>query len=236
METVLKLERNTVGRDFAVGDIHAHVTRLRAALKEIGFDPSVDRLIATGDLVDRGSETEEVLELLDEPWFYSVMGNHDDLAVRLTTGRCIIDMYIEGGGQWNVDNPPEVRQRYADAFVKLPFAIEVDTEEGPVGIVHADCHLPTWKEFTAALEAQTEGTQVMRSAKHDAMWSRQRIKRGDHEPIPDLRALVVGHCTVPLVKTLGNVHFIDTGGWTSRRTYSFLRLDSLVALTVRTRE
>ncbi len=236
MQAVKRIGINRFGRDYAVGDIHAHVDRLLAALHEINFDFRHDRLIATGDLVDRGSETEEVLWLLAQPWFFSVMGNHDDLAIRITLGTCIIEQYIKGGGKWNVDNSLEDRQRYADAFVQLPFAIELETEEGLVGIVHADCPFPSWSEFTAALEAQTEGTQVQGSAKHDAMWSRHRIKRGDHEIVPDVRAIVVGHCTVPAAKVLGNVHFIDTGGWTSRRTFTFLRLDSLVAITVRTKE
>jgi serine/threonine protein phosphatase 1 len=236
MSAVKRMGINQFGRDYAVGDIHAHVSRLLAALHEIDFDFMHDRLIATGDLVDRGSETEEVLWLLAQPWFFSVMGNHDDLAIRITLGTCIIEKYIEGGGQWNVDNSLEDRQRFADAFKPLPFAIQVETSDGPVGIVHADCPYDTWKEFTEKLEAQTEGTQVMKSPKHDAMWNRQRLKRGNHDVVPDVKAVVVGHCTVPVAKVLGNVHYIDTGGWTSRRTYTFLKLDTLVAITVRTKE
>lgn len=236
MNAIQRLAVNTRGRDFVVGDLHAHVSRLLAALREIGFSPSVDRLICTGDLVDRGHEPEMVLWLLQQPWFFTVQGNHDDLAIRLVTGRCIIEKYIEGGGQWNVDNPPEIRQLYHDAFLPLPYIIEVETPKGIVGVVHADCPYDTWGEFVEAVRDQTEGTQVMKSPRHEAMWNRNRLKRGTHEVVPDVRAIAVGHCTVPLVKTLGNVHYLDTGGWTSRRTFSFLRLDNLVALTVRTAE
>src|ERR1700744_3027378 len=65
-------ERNTRGRDFAVGDIHACVSALLRALIEISFDPAVDRLFSVGDLVDRGREPERVFELLGRPWFHAV--------------------------------------------------------------------------------------------------------------------------------------------------------------------
>lgn len=236
MAVVERLKENTQGNDWVVGDIHAHVTRLRAAMRELSFNPAVDRLIGVGDLVDRGSETEEVLVLLQEPWFYSTMGNHDDFAVRIDTGRVDIERYIEGGGQWNVDNSPEERQRFADAFRDLPFAIEIETPDGLLGVVHADCPAPTWQEFVDGLRAQTQGPQAQHTPMHDCMWNRNRYKRGDHEVIPDVKAVIVGHCCVPTPKTLGNVHYIDTGGWTSRRTFTFMRASDLVTITVRTKE
>lgn len=58
---------NTAGRDFAVGDIHGHFTRLQVALDAVSFDPAVDRLFSVGDLVDRGPESEQVLEWLAKP-------------------------------------------------------------------------------------------------------------------------------------------------------------------------
>jgi serine/threonine protein phosphatase 1 len=135
-----------------------------------------------------------------------------------------------------VDNPPDIRQLYHDAFLPLPFIIEIETRHGLVGVVHADCPYDTWGEFVQLVKDQTDGTQVMKSPRHEAMWNRNRIKRGTHDIVPDIRAIVVGHCTVPVAKQLGNVHYVDTGGWTSRRTFTFLRVDTLVALTVRTAE
>jgi hypothetical protein len=39
-------ERNTRGRDFAVGDIHGYVSALLAAPLELHFDPATDRLFS----------------------------------------------------------------------------------------------------------------------------------------------------------------------------------------------
>jgi serine/threonine protein phosphatase 1 len=68
---------NTHGRDFIVGDIHGQLDDLIQQLKEELFDFSNDRLFALGDLIDRGMQSKECLELLQKPWFFSVIGNHE---------------------------------------------------------------------------------------------------------------------------------------------------------------
>lgn len=50
MSTLVQtVQRNIHGRDFVVGDIHGHFTRLEAALQQVDFDRSVDRLFSVGD-------------------------------------------------------------------------------------------------------------------------------------------------------------------------------------------
>ena len=63
----LRIPRNVSGRDFAVGDVHGHFSRLRQSLDRLGFDPALDRLFSVGDLVDRGPENEQVLDWLRQP-------------------------------------------------------------------------------------------------------------------------------------------------------------------------
>src|SRR5690606_31496336 len=95
-------ERNTVGRDFAVGDIHGHFARLSAALDAAGFDPAKgDRLFSVGDLVDRGPECEKAIDWLAEPWFHAVRGNHEDIAIRYAKGNPVDQaIYSRNGGDW----------------------------------------------------------------------------------------------------------------------------------------
>lgn len=66
----LEIEQNNIGRDFIVGDLHGHYSKLIEGLKKINFDTEKDRLFCVGDLVDRGSEIEECLMLLKEKWFF----------------------------------------------------------------------------------------------------------------------------------------------------------------------
>lgn len=71
---LLRLGKNAKGRDFVVGDLHGCVPALHAQLQRMGFDKNHDRLICTGDLVDRGPQSPEALALLGEPWFFAEIG------------------------------------------------------------------------------------------------------------------------------------------------------------------
>lgn len=72
-------EANMDGRDFIVGDLHGCYDELQNLLKHVKFDKSKDRLFSTGDLMDRGPKSLECVTLLAQPWFYPVLGNHEDL-------------------------------------------------------------------------------------------------------------------------------------------------------------
>ena len=56
--------RNERGRDFVVGDIHGMFSALENFLEELSFDPGRDRLFSVGDLIDRGPESDPVLQWL----------------------------------------------------------------------------------------------------------------------------------------------------------------------------
>lgn len=68
-----------MSRTFIIGDLHGHLKELEHALKRVEFDYSNDKLIAVGDLIDRGPNSVECLRLLNEDWFTSVRGNHEQM-------------------------------------------------------------------------------------------------------------------------------------------------------------
>jgi len=228
---VMRIKRfamNTAGRDFAVGDIHGHFTWLQAALDGIGFDPASDRLFSVGDLVDRGPECRDVLSWLDKPWFHAVRGNHDDYVCRYDT--CDVDNWVYNGGSWFAGLAWDEQREFAVQFRELPIAIEVETPQGLVGIVHADCPFPTWEQLRAELESPESGKRL-KQVQNTCMWSRRRIELGEQEGVSDLRALVVGHTPLRLPKALGNVIHIDTMGWrpTDGGYFTLLDLSTLTA-------
>ena len=47
---------------YVIGDVHGCFDELKKLLKKISFNPSKDSIIFTGDLVNRGNQSLEVLE------------------------------------------------------------------------------------------------------------------------------------------------------------------------------
>lgn len=205
---IKSFQRNLVGRDLIVGDIHGAFTKLQETLDAVGFDPARDRLFSVGDLVDRGPESEAALEWLAKPWFHAVCGNHEQMAIDAATGLFDRGMYLSNGGAWFMVLPKPHQNWIAEQFGKLPIAIELETAAGLVGIVHADCPTDNWLQLREALAGDNA---VMFS--NMCMWSRDRIASGFPGGIDGVLAVVVGHTPVERWTSLGNVIYIDTGAW-----------------------
>lgn len=216
MELVKRFERNAAGRDLIVGDIHGHFTKVVEHLDRIGFDYEQDRLFSVGDLVDRGPESADVLFWLAQPWFHAVQGNHEDMAVSWDQGGLTAGHYAANGGAWNIANDPVRRRDIALAFQALPVAIELETSSGLVGIVHADCPAPSWQQFAGSLESPLTSEFERGHLVSMAQWSRNRCDYLMADGVAGVRAVVVGHTPMERMSSLGNVLFIDTGGWLGR--------------------
>jgi serine/threonine protein phosphatase 1 len=235
--SIEQFKLNTKGRDFAVGDIHGSFSRLRAALEGVCFDVARDRLFCVGDLVDRGPESEQAIEWLAFSWFHSVRGNHDQFVIECMKGNCAIDMHVTSGGGWFYKLPAEQRQAFFERFQQLPLAIEVETARGIVGIVHADVPPDwTWSMLRHQLGSRMPGIRNDHERELDSFlqWSRGRLDSEDDSGVRGVRAVIAGHTRLregPVF--LGNVIFIDTGGWhgvpggTSR--FTLLNLSTLRA-------
>lgn len=220
---VAHFSQNTLGRDIAVGDIHGCFTKLNAALKRIRFDPSKDRLFSVGDLVDRGPESHHVLQWLDLPWFHAICGNHEQLTWRRAIGQPIqeVDHRVHGG-LWLDDCTPDEQAFIAQRLQALPLAMEIETPLGLVGMVHADFPYDDWQHIhTESFDAND---------RYVCMWSRDRYVTGYDGMVGGIRALVHGHQTTHQMRQLGNVFFIDTGGWLDDGHFTLLDLKRLVAL------
>lgn len=96
------LPRNDKGRDFIVGDLHGCRRDLEVLLVAAGFTPGKgDRLFATGDLIDRGPDAMGCLQLLRQPWFYCVLGNHEQMLLNALSGDdSAIALSVANGGGW----------------------------------------------------------------------------------------------------------------------------------------
>ncbi|MBK1725997.1 metallophosphoesterase [Halorhodospira neutriphila] len=151
---------NPAGRDFVVGDLHGCRAALEALLERAAFDPGRDRLFSVGDLVDRGPDSEGCLALLEEPWFFPVLGNHDLFPLVVLDASAepphwpegleaagglepIYRLWMDNGGEWalphlGADGPSPALRDYARRLAQVPHVRLVGTGAERFRVVHAE--------------------------------------------------------------------------------------------------
>lgn len=205
---------NEQGCDYVVGDIHGCFVQLQRRLDALSFDPHRDRLFSVGDLIDRGPDSLAALAWLRKRWFHCCLGNHEAMLLSLgEQWRAHPEWLLFNGGEWWYRVNDDQRRAFFQAVVELPFALEVDTRWGTVGIVHADVSpRMSWASFKAAL---MEGDEHARAT---ALWSRARAEGQVRHGVDGVQRVVCGH-TVSVdgrVTVRGNVWCIDTGAFLAR--------------------
>lgn len=224
-----RLERfdlNSHGRDLAIGDIHGCFAEVKAALEMAQFDGKVDRLFCLGDLIDRGPQSDQVLEWLDEPWLHAIMGNHEQMAWRSVKGTPFDRQFHKmNGGDWLELLPTDEQMAIAERLSALPLVIEVQTPLGIVGLVHADAYFEDWSELRAIYwEKLHDDDPIVQCC----LWRPHRFKRQYRRVVKNVRVVIHGHVTVPGVTVLGNTFYIDTGGWLPAGHFTLLNLHTLM--------
>jgi diadenosine tetraphosphatase ApaH/serine/threonine PP2A family protein phosphatase len=121
-----------LSRTVVVGDIHGCYDELLALVARVGLGES-DRLVAVGDLVTKGPQSREVLELfIRDARFSSVLGNHD---------RALLEYWKGERGKKDLKPSQkrcakelkDARERYAEFLDSLPGYIDL----GSHVVVHA---------------------------------------------------------------------------------------------------
>jgi serine/threonine protein phosphatase 1 len=201
---------NRTGRDFVVGDIHGMFNSLEVLLDKISFNPTIDRVFSVGDLIDRGEQSNRVVEFLNKPWFSSVMGNHEGMLLDARVSQYSLHHWMKynGGAWWKKLNKKEQDKIYYE-ILKLPYLFEVKTAIGNVGIAHAD--LPMNKKWSDIVKAISTDDEL----KRHVLWSRQRHKNirrtNTTHPIQGINLVVMGHTPYQKVLYRENIFYIDTG-------------------------
>lgn len=201
--------KNNEGNDYVIGDIHGHYTALMNLLKLVNFNFKKDRLFCVGDLTDRGNENIKVIKLLNEDWFFSVRGNHEDIIIDAglkSHSEFYKDRYNRNGNEWFFEEDLNVRKEIISKFKSLPFAIQV----GQIGIVHAypdNC----WKK---TLDSIKYNDQLKISS---YIWNRsisKLVSKGNNSlvrKIKNIDYVIVGHQIQAEAKIIENIVFLDTG-------------------------
>lgn len=201
--------RGHAGRVFVVGDLHGMAHALEQLLNAVEFDPEQDLIWSLGDLVDRGPFSRRCIELLDQPWFRAVRGNHEQLMLDAREDHEAWLNWTLNGGDWALGedwDDPALLARLA----AMPLAAELNTAVGRIGLVHADVdRTATWPEFLTDLDS---GRAFSRQV---ALWSRTSANHAARglpgRRIEGIDLVLVGHSIMTHAMQRGNLWFLDSG-------------------------
>jgi serine/threonine protein phosphatase 1 len=218
MSKFLRLPRNETGRDFVCGDIHGMYDLLDRALEAVAFDPAADRLLAVGDLFDRGPRSLDYAHYLEQPWFHTILGNHELMAVNAIADPNVfnIDTWLQNGGDWITSQPPSA---YVDLLARirvLPLALETETPAGRrIGLTHAEMPDVPWDQLRATLESWAEddiGFDQDPLAVR-LLWARSVVSRGRAGPVAGIDHVFHGHTPLEEVRRIANRTYLDLGAY-----------------------
>ena len=204
----LKFDVNTKGKDYCVGDCHGCYDRLISFLHKIGFNEKKDRLFCVGDLVNKGPNSDQVLDWLSQSWFYSVRGNHEQMIIDSHNpyNPAADDVLCMNGGRWYFTLSEKERENVYWALSSLPFMIEVKMpNETTFGIVHADVPYNDWDRARKALHEDDQ------HSKNFLLWDRSRYNGNLTGSVSGVDYVLVGHTPVSNVVQENNIIRLDTG-------------------------
>ncbi|MEY1271366.1 metallophosphoesterase [Proteus mirabilis] len=141
---VISLLPNKLGRDFVVGDIHGCYDEFECLLSRVKFDSTKDRVISVGDLIDRGKDSVSCIKLLDKPWFYIVLGNHEQAILDWyqSHDRVTQETYerklLHNGSSWFLALSVKQQQQIYNKLKSLPKVIFVNNNNKLYCILHAE--------------------------------------------------------------------------------------------------
>lgn len=207
------LEINDGVNVFVVGDIHGCYSLLMSKLEEVGFNKNTDMLIAVGDLVDRGKENEKCIGLLNEKWFASIKGNHEDFCYKgmMDDSVRFYHRMKNNGGEWFYSLPDDLMIEIGKKLNDLPVLLELKYKGKKYGFVHADVPVEDWELLKEMVMNNDDQIGMERSIVDACLWSR-RIVEMEYVNIAQVDRVFLGHTVLDDVKHVGNCTFLDTGG------------------------
>lgn len=183
-------------RTIVVGDIHGCFDELQELLGRLSLAGD-DRVIAVGDLICKGEQSREVLELfITDARFSAVLGNHDRALLRHWRGEGV--NLKPSQERTRVQLEPE-RERYSGYLSRLPLYLDL----GRHAIVHAGVRpgVPLAKQSAEDLtELRTLGGD--RTDRTGVPW--YQVYEG--EPL-----VLFGHWPAPELRTGPHAVGLDTG-------------------------
>lgn len=128
---------DTKYRRIVIGDIHGHYDGLMKLLEAIAPDPN-DQVYFLGDLIDRGSQSAQVVDFVMENSYPCLLGNHEQMLLDVLGGGASNQMkqaWLLSGGSATLKSYKEatIPQSHYDWLRNLPTHLDLDD----IWLVHA---------------------------------------------------------------------------------------------------
>ena len=231
---VKRYPRNVNGRDFIVGDVHGHYYALDALIREVKFNPDVDRLFLAGDMTDRGPQNDQAFNWVTRPYVHFILGNHDTMlieAVRDNFDNQHAEVLVCNGGQWVMEFLQEPKLSELKCYTEVlkakgSFIAVVGDGEWRYNILHA--------EFVGGSDKRIDNEEIEdHKLVAGLLWGRD-ITRGASGFDDDLSTTFVGHTNVYDATKIGNHVFIDTSGGKNNMKLTMIDPNSMQMWTATT--
>lgn len=135
MSFIVKVDKNKIGRRFAIGDIHGCFNTLESLIEDKLEITKDDQLFLLGDYIDKGLRNREVLdyilELIEDGYqVFPLIGNHEyfilrdvDFSKKSKNTTQVRDL-IESKDL--LDEDGEIESKYLKFIKELPYCFELD--------------------------------------------------------------------------------------------------------------
>ncbi|WP_163848208.1 metallophosphoesterase family protein [Pseudooceanicola aestuarii] len=209
-------------RIYAIGDIHGQRALLEEQIARIDADGGAEaRLVFLGDLVDRGPDSQGVIQLILDGMaagrrWRCVRGNHDQMFLDFRRDGTVVNPNVASGLPWphrRLGGLETLRSYGVDVDPARPnAALQADLARA-MPAAHRDflTGLPLWIEEAGFLFVHAglrPGVPLADQNPQDMMWIRDAFHRYS-DPWPWL--VVHGHTPVEMATHYGNRVNLDTG-------------------------
>lgn len=166
------------GRLFVFGDLHGHINKLEALLKQIRtvFRPDKDKYVFVGDYIDKGPDSKKVVQRLLELSYSGVktvflVGNHESMLLDDYLSGKRPHFFLNNGGlstlkSYGLHKTKPKDTRFPPEHMKFFNNLRLYYRESGYLFVHAGLR---------------PGIPLKQQSVHDLLWIREEFYEQDHD-------------------------------------------------------
>jgi len=170
-----------------IGDVHG---RFDLIMELVDLLPKNSNLCFVGDLIDRGPDSKQVVDLVKDNNYQCVRGNHEDMLIRGFSDWTSVNLWYQNGGGITVDSfggKDNCLKDYLPWLKSLPLYI-------------------IYKNF---LISHSYAYDSINTYEDDLLWGRDLLS----DPLNNEYINIFGHTPHKKVTQYGNNWCIDTGAF-----------------------